>query len=126
MKKTDILCSSVDCKYSEYTDKLISFVSELQLKDIDLWQLTARQFGEHSDAADYGWRGEFWGKLMRGACGIYEYTHDKEIHVYPLETEIQHMCAFNIQMGDMSINLIDYSSAGKTWDESSELAAWIF
>lgn len=76
----DALSRSITCKYSEYTDKLISFVCELQLKDMDLWELTARQFGEHSDAADYGWRGEFWGKLMRGACGVYEYTSGKELY----------------------------------------------
>lgn len=76
----DVLKKSVSCKYLEYTDNLISFICEKQLKDMALWEMLARQFCEHSDAADYGWRGEFWGKLMRGACGVYEYTRDKQLY----------------------------------------------
>ena len=59
-----------------YYEKL----AEAQLKDAELWALLERQFKKRYDVSDGGWRGEFWGKLMRGACMVYAYLKDEELY----------------------------------------------
>lgn len=56
-----------------YTDKLVRFTLENQLTDQTLWKLFAEQFRLKSDVYG-GWRGEFFGKMMRGGCLTYRYT----------------------------------------------------
>ncbi len=45
-----------------------------------------RQFATRYDGEDLRWRGEFWGKLMRGACLVYSYTKDEELYAILQET----------------------------------------
>lgn len=47
------------------------FLIQTQLTDMPLWEKFADQFRTMPDGADAGWRGEFWGKMMRGAAMIY-------------------------------------------------------
>ena len=49
-------------------DKTSSFLQEEQLKDRVLWKKFVDVFRSHPDSENYGWRGEFWGKMMRGGC----------------------------------------------------------
>lgn len=67
-------------RYDENIDIYFSSISEKQLKDEALWDLLVRQFSEKYDRLDDGWRGEFWGKLMRGASLIYAYNRDDELY----------------------------------------------
>ena len=67
-------------RYSEIMHKKFRFIIDEQLNDCALWQLLTNQFRKHSDDCDNGWRGEFWGKLMRGACLIYQYVQDEELY----------------------------------------------
>lgn len=66
--------------YTGRADAMIRFVQDKQLKDPQLWQLAAEQFTAPVDDADLGWRGEYWGKLMRGACMTWEYTRDAALY----------------------------------------------
>ncbi len=59
---------------------MIRLVESKQLKDRRLWELVAGQFAKTPDDADRGWRGEYWGKLMRGACMTWQYTRDGELY----------------------------------------------
>lgn len=63
--------------YTNNTDEIIRLVQDRQLKDRSLWQLAAKQFKGTPDDVDLGWRGEYWGKLMRGACQTWKYTKMK-------------------------------------------------
>ena len=47
------------------------FLFRTQLTDMPLWEKFVEQFRQMPDGADAGWRGEFWGKMMRGAAMIY-------------------------------------------------------
>lgn len=68
-------------QYQGAVDKAIRFVEEFQLLDASLWTRFVDQFRmEDADAKDGGWRGEYWGKMMRGACLTYSYT--KNEHLY--------------------------------------------
>lgn len=45
----------------------------------DWWRKLEEQFQPGMDD-DRGWRGEYWGKLMRGACYIYAVTGDEQLY----------------------------------------------
>lgn len=65
---------------TETADDMIRYVERIQLKDRDIWEMVMEQFENNVDDEDNGWRGEYWGKLMRGACAVYEYTRDDELY----------------------------------------------
>lgn len=72
--------SALDARFGESLSKYFREVTEMQLKDPELWRLFVRQFRLKADDRDEGWRGEYWGKLMRGGCMVYECTHDEELY----------------------------------------------
>ena len=66
-------------KYSGTVHDAMVFIEEFQLLDRDLWKRFVQQFRDDSDF-DAGWRGEFWGKMMRGGCYTYSYTKNAQLH----------------------------------------------
>ena len=52
----------------------LEFVEEKQLCDMSLWSDFVDVFRRHPDSEDQFWRGEYWGKMMRGACMTYSCT----------------------------------------------------
>ncbi len=67
-------------KFDQATDRYYRVVTEGQLADVELWRLLERQYDIKWDGVDGGWRGEYWGKLMRGACMVYAYTQDEKLY----------------------------------------------
>ncbi|MCQ2427538.1 MAG: glycoside hydrolase family 127 protein [Clostridia bacterium] len=57
------------------------FVSDGQLRIDRLWKLFAEQFTVQDDSENYGWRGEYWGKMMRGGCFVYRVTGDSGLYL---------------------------------------------
>lgn len=62
------------------------FFQEEQLKDRALWKKFVEQFRICSDTVNLGWKGEYWGKMMRGGALVYEYTRDDELYDVLTET----------------------------------------
>ena len=58
----------------------LDFVTKTQLSDASLWRRFVAAFTENADTADRGWRGEYWGKMMRGACLTYRCTNDADLY----------------------------------------------
>lgn len=65
--------------YNGVIDDSMKFVEKIQLLDVELWERFVQQFREDADF-DAGWRGEFWGKMMRGACFVYSYTKNEKLY----------------------------------------------
>lgn len=82
----DFLFDGVQCRFDGIVDVAINFVQNHQLLRSDLWSLFANQFKTDSDSADGGWRGEYWGKMMRGACMTYQYTQSAKLYETLLST----------------------------------------
>lgn len=61
-------------------DDAVQFVIDHQLKDRQTWKLYIDVFMTHDDSADERWRGEYFGKQMRGACYAYMYTCDEGLY----------------------------------------------
>ncbi len=101
--KTDRLFVDFDANYNwtGNADDLIRFVERIQLKDVHLWRTVVRQFSFPSDSPDNGWRGEFFGKLMRGACFVWLYTRDEELHRI-LTDAVERLLATQDELGRIS------------------------
>ena len=56
------------------------FIMENQLKRADLWKRFVNVYRTGIDSDNNGWRGEYFGKMMRGACFTYAYTKDEELY----------------------------------------------
>ena len=71
----------------------LDFITEIQLLHPDMWARFVRQFVEHTDVSDRGWRGEYWGKMMRGATFVYEVTRDPALFAVLRDTVADMMAA---------------------------------
>lgn len=64
----------------------VRFSMDHQLLDRQTWRNFVEVFRSDSDIDDLGWRCEYWGKMMRGACLTYMHTGDKELYAVLDET----------------------------------------
>ena len=72
-------------RYGGFMDRAYRFILDAQLLRGDLWARFVQQFREDSDY-EGGWRGEYWGKMMRGACLVYSYDRSPELYRILTET----------------------------------------
>ncbi len=80
---------SVNANISGKLDHAIRFIEDYQLMDPSLWAKFVTQFRDtdpKADDANLGWRGEYWGKMMRGACFTYQYTKNRKLYDILTET----------------------------------------
>ena len=101
-----------EAKYTGTVARTIDFITEKQLKDRALWKTFVNQFRIHSDSDDLGWRGEFWGKMMRGACLTYAYSGDETLYSVLKET-VEELLMTKDELGRIS-----------TYDVSKEFSGW--
>lgn len=69
-------------------DKAFNFVENRQLLNVELWKRFVQQFIEDADSLTKGWRGEYWGKMMRGACFVYSYTKNSILYLFKMTSAI--------------------------------------
>lgn len=60
--------------------KALRFLHDEQLLDKSLWTRFVQQFRDRIDSETGAWRGEYWGKMMRGACFVYACTRDEALY----------------------------------------------
>ena len=79
------------------------------------WERAVRSFRDHVDASPTGqnWNGEFWGKLMRGSCILYEHTQDEALYA-TLENAVRGLLATQKENGRISSFTDDMEM--KFWD----------
>ncbi len=66
--------------YVGMLDDMARFIQDNQLKETEAWKAFVQQFRTDVDTAANAWRGEYWGKMMRGACITYQYTRDAHLY----------------------------------------------
>ncbi len=64
----------------------VSFFEREQLLEASLWKSFVAQYRDQIDGENQGWRGEYWGKTMRGAAMVYEYSQNQEFYRVLTET----------------------------------------
>ncbi|MFR1517940.1 MAG: beta-L-arabinofuranosidase domain-containing protein [Clostridia bacterium] len=95
-------------------DRAIRFVQEKQLKNAAVWKQLADPFRTGcADDENFGWRGEYWGKLMRGACLTYAYTQDETLYEI-LEASVRDLLSTQDSGGRFSTYSTDREFRG--WD----------
>ena len=68
--KTLLKVINLEQKIGSLFEKVIDFIESEQLLDEALWVKFVEQFREQPDAPTLDWRGEYWGKMMRGAVSV--------------------------------------------------------
>lgn len=61
-------------------DEAIRWICKRQLSSKEDWAIFVNQFRLQRDSDNNGWRGEYWGKMMRGAALLVQYTGDDELY----------------------------------------------
>ncbi len=66
--------------YESAADAYVRFITEKQISDPELWKKFVRVFKTREDVFDNGWRGEYFGKMMRGAALTYRYRPSEDLY----------------------------------------------
>jgi hypothetical protein len=98
-------------QYEGFMDQAYQFILCAQLMRADLWARFVQQFREDSDY-EGGWRGEYWGKMMRGACLVYSYIKSPELYQI-LSNSVKDMMSTADENGRIS-----------TYGKNHELESW--
>ena len=99
--------------YTDRSDKYLRFIIEKQLLDADLWRCFVEVYRTREDAADDGWRGEYFGKMMRGACLSYRYSPREDLYLL-LERTVRDLLSAADEEGRLSTYPITHELCG--WD----------
>lgn len=101
-----------ESRFCGFPEKYVDYILDNQVKDKELWKKFVLPFKFFSDADDNGWRGEYFGKAMRGACLVYAYTKDEELYDV-LTYAVKDMLSAQDPLGRFS-----------TYDVKNELRGW--
>ena len=115
-EKTDILSAPAmgACRYHGTLADTVPYVEEAQLLDPSLWALFVAQFRiGNTDDRDRGWRSEYWGKMMRGACLTYAYTQSEELY-HILDASVRDLLTTQDALGRFTTYSVDAEFSG--WD----------
>lgn len=93
-------------------DRSVRYITDIQLLREDLWIRFAQQFKEDADY-DAGWRGEYWGKMMRGASLVYSYSHNEQLYQV-LTNTVKDILNAQDAVGRISSYGVDHEFEG--WD----------
>ena len=103
----------MDWKLTDITDEMFRFIEGFHLTDETHWKRFAEQFRIQSDSEDKGWKGEYWGKMMRGASLVYSYTKNEALYRV-LCTTVEDMMTCEEENGRISTYTQDVEFTG--WD----------
>lgn len=112
-EKTDVLFHMLDGNfhYQGFADQKIRYVEKNYLCNPDTWTEFVKVFHKHTDT--WGFDGEFWGKMMRGAVLTYQYTQNGEL--YDILTDaVEDMLTAQRPNGEFSTYVSDKEFSG--WD----------
>ena len=93
--------------------KAAQFIENEQLLDESLWVKFVDQYRIQPDSPTLAWRGEFWGKMMRGAASVYSYTRSERLYSV-LESTVIDMISTQEEDGRVSSYSRDVELTG--WD----------
>jgi DUF1680 family protein len=111
------LGSKADYTYDGTWKKVTDTVLNRQLLKADLWSGFVNQFRSNVDGDGYGWRGEFWGKMMMGATAMYEQSKDPTLYQILLTT-----CKDILTTQSPDGRISSYGRLSE--DDSSEFYGW--
>ena len=111
MYKTEYLKNGCE-KFNGTENDNVLFIIEKQLKDEKLWDKFVNVFLTKEDSEGNGWRGEYFGKMMRGACLAYKYLPDENLYSV-LEKTVKKLLTYQDESGRIT-----------TYTPESEFNGW--
>lgn len=78
-KKDVFACIDGKLSFNGYIGEVEKYLVDNHATNDDVWALFVNQFRNKTDF-DYKWRGEYWGKAMRGAAMLYKATKNPAIY----------------------------------------------
>lgn len=102
-----------DKKFEGCLDESLKFITKIQLKDVEYWKKFVNQFRTKTDTEKAWWSGEFWGKLMRGACFCYSYSKDPELFEI-LKSSVEDLISTEDELGRITTYRVEGEFDG--WD----------
>ena len=99
--------------YIDRSDSYLRFIVDKQLTDSALWTKFVEVYKTREDISDNGWRGEYYGKMMRGACLAYKCRPDDRLYDV-LESTVRALLATADEMGRISTYPAEQEFRG--WD----------
>ena len=105
--------NNVKVQFSGLTHETMLSMQETYAKDALLWKLLVKPFREHPDGDRRYWKGEFWGKYMRGCALICAYTQDDGLYKI-LEDTVRDMLSTQDELGRFSSYAVEKEFDG--WD----------
>ena len=84
-KKDVFACIDGKMSFEGYIGELEKYLIDNHVTDGEIWKLFVNQFRCKTDN-DWRWRGEYWGKAMRGAAMLYKATKNPAIYQAMKET----------------------------------------
>jgi len=100
-------------RYTGLADQTVRFLESDALCDRVLWKKFVNQFREQLDGSNQGWRGEYWGKMMRGAVLAYEYSQNQELYQCLTETVLDML---TVAEEDGRVSSYSRDSEFDSWD----------
>ena len=100
-------------KFNGIIDQSVKFVENTQILREDLWKRFVYQFKEEDADHEGGWRGEYWGKMMRGACFVYEYSQNPKLYQV-LTATVEDMLTAEDELGRISTYAVNHEF--DAWD----------
>lgn len=95
-----------------FAAKMIGYTIDHQLLDEKTWALFVNQFRIHSDVEN-DWRGEYWGKMMRGGCLTYRATGNAKLYKV-LTATVNDLLGTQDELGRISTYAVENEFRG--WD----------
>ena len=92
---------NAEYQYDAKIKETARLLFEMQYGDAALWHRFADQFRVQKDSENLGWRGEYWGKSMRGAALLYHMTKDAALYAR-LEETVREMLTLSDPDGRVS------------------------
>lgn len=100
-------------RFTGWMDQVFTYIEEDQLLRRDLWKRFVNQFAQEDADFEGGWRGEYWGKMMRGASMVYSYTQNPQLYEVLAET-VQDMMDTQEENGRISTYSVSHEF--QSWD----------
>ncbi len=99
--------------YTGCVGQAVHLIRQAQLLNRSLWRRFVQQFREQDADSDNGWRGEYWGKMMMGACFLCQMTEDDALYAV-LEETVRDMLSVQDEHGRIATYATGHELHG--WD----------
>jgi len=113
MENSILFLDEGNIKLNCFVDALEGFVENFDLVNSELWHKFVNVYITKEDTIDGGWRGEFWGKMMRGASISYRYSKNPELY-RTLEKTVLDLLKVQDELGRISSYNVECEFQG--WD----------